>query len=324
MDPRDAACEEAAARRHGVLDRSTARRAGLSDTAIRRRVASGRWRRILPGVYLPRPVPIDWRTRAAAAVLWGGPGSMLSHSSAAALWALDGFEERWTGRSSANQRIEIYVRAGRSAPWVIAHRLRPGDLPISRSLDGIPATSVERTILDLTARGVARAERALDDALRRRLTSLPGLWAELAATGARGRAGTSIMRALLEERGPGDDLLESLLETRLLRLIRRAGLPEPVPQFEVRAGRKYLARVDFAYPKLRLALEADGHRWHSTPRQLERDRARGNRLVLAGWTVLRFSWTDAHRDGTRVVREIRAALTAAGNRSADQPQSARS
>jgi very-short-patch-repair endonuclease len=94
----------------------------------------------------------------------------------------------------------------------------------------------------------------------------------------------------------------------LLRLLKRHGLPPPVAQYEVKEGEALVARLDFAYPSLRLGIEADGYRWHSGAERWRRDLRRENRLKLLGWTLLRFSWEDVHRRPELVASQIRAAL----------------
>ncbi len=83
-----------------------------------------------------------------------------------------------------------------------------------------------------------------------------------------------------------------------------------------------MARLDFAYPDRRLGIEAEGYRWHSTPRQLDRDRARANRLTLLGWTVLSFSWAELRGSQPLVVRQIGRLLNLGANHSADQSRNA--
>ena len=68
--------------------------------------------------------------------------------------------------------------------------------------------------------------------------------------------------------------------------------------------------LDVAFPAARVAIEVDGWAWHSGVDRFRRDRQRQNALVLAGWTVLRFTWHDLTVEPERVVREVRAALAA--------------
>lgn len=86
-------------------------------------------------------------------------------------------------------------------------------------------------------------------------------------------------------------------------LLQRHGLPQPTFQHEVRAGGRLLARVDFAYPELLLALEVDGLEAHGN-RALQRDLDRQNAVVGAGWTILRHTWSDVVRNPSKVARDV--------------------
>lgn len=104
----------------------------------------------------------------------------------------------------------------------------------------------------------------------------------------------------------------SELEGRLSRVLRRAGLPTPVAQHEVRTSRgRFVARLDFAYPELRLGIETHGYRWHGGRERWARDLARENRLKRMGWTVLVFTWDEVTGEPERVVGEV-ADLLAGG------------
>lgn len=296
----DRLCHDLAARQHGVFSRAQARRAGMSARAIAGRVSRGEWIQVHPGVYRPRAIPASWRSDLAAALIWAGREGLVTHQAAGRLWRLDGLEDG---------AVEISVRIGRDLPGVIVHRLRPGDRPTRRLVEGFPLTSPERTLLDIA--GVLPAPRAglaLDDALRRRLTTLRRLRRILEVEGRCGRKGTATLRRLLTVRDGAEALLESALETRLFRLLKGAGLPRPTPQFEVRSGRRVVARLDFAYPELRLGIEAHGYRWHGGYERWRRDLRRDNALKRLGWVVLVFSWDDVVGEPRRVLEEVRAAI----------------
>ncbi|MGH2687029.1 MAG: type IV toxin-antitoxin system AbiEi family antitoxin domain-containing protein, partial [Actinomycetota bacterium] len=280
MDP-EAACDLIAAGQHGVITRAQALGAGLSRSAVDRRVAAGRWRTLRPGVYAPRSVPPSWHQRLTAAVLAGGPSACASHRSAGALWSLDGVGERL---------LEISLPTGRRMSGVSVHRSRRDDDRDITHIDGIRVTAIERTILDLSGvvspRGTALA---LDDALRRRLTSPARVAEVLERRGSRGRPGMAALRELLARRGDGDGLVESRLESALLEVLRHHDVPLPVAQHEIVEGSTVVARVDFAYPAVRLGIEADGYRWHGGRERWANDIRRENRLKLLGWTLLRFT-----------------------------------
>jgi very-short-patch-repair endonuclease len=294
-----AECDRLVAVQHGVISRTQALGAGLSERAIGRRVASGRWNVVYAGVYAVRAIPRTWHQRLMAAVLCGGPSALASHRSAAALWALDGVEER---------PVEISVKAGRRIKNAIVHRRQPRDDPRVALLECIPATGIDRTLLDVAAvLSPRRAGLALDDALRRKLTTRGKVREML--LGSRGRPGARSLRKLLDVRDDRDGVLESRLEAALLRLLRDHQLPLPVAQHRVMHGDVFVARLDFAYPSHRLGIEADGFRWHASPERWARDLRRENRLKVLGWMVLRFSWQDVHDRPEMVAGQIRAALS---------------
>jgi very-short-patch-repair endonuclease len=167
-------------------------------------------------------------------------------------------------------------------------------------VDAIPVTTVARTLIDLAS--VCRpdaVEEALDAALRRGLVSLPRLRWRFEELGRMGRPGTKTMRALIDARGPAGPVPDSVFERRLLRVLRRAGLPEPSMHHEIRRAGRLMGVVDYAYPEVRLAIEADGRRWHSGRIRFQRDRVRLNRMTLLGWRVIHVTWEDlVERPGT--------------------------
>ena len=297
MEPAEL-CDRLAAAQHGVLSRRQALDAGLTERAIDGRLSSGRWQVVHAGVYVPTAVPASWHQRVMAAILRGGASALASHRCATALWQLDGLKER---------PVEISLKAGRRIRGAIVHRRRASDDPSVVVFDGIPATDVERTLLDLAAVITPRRlALALEDALRRGSTTLESM-REL-VHGQKGRAGLRTLRQLLDARDDRDSLVESRLESALLRLLTAHALPLPVPQHRVMDGAGFVARLDFAYPQYRLGVETDGYRWHGGLERRTRDLRRENRLKLLGWTVLRFSWDDVHNRPETVASQIGAAL----------------
>lgn len=223
---------------------------------------------------------------------------MASHRSAARMWELDGVPD---------EVVELSVKAGRRIGGAKVHRRAASDDPSTAIIDSIPTTGIRRTLVDLAAAvDSCRAGLALDDALRRGLTSLNVLQEELSMH--RTRPGTRALRRLLEARDSRDERAESALESAFLQLIRRHALPAPACQYQVITGDQRVARLDFAYPSIRLAIEVDGYRWHSGLESWKADLRRDNRLKLMGWTVLRFTWDDINARPELVARDIRDAL----------------
>lgn len=271
-------------RQHGVVSRPQVQRLGMTDEQAERRLASGRWDSPQAGVYRMVGAPTTWRQALMAACLAAGEEALASHRAAAVLWGLDGV---W------GEPLELTVPYARSPvpTGAIVHRSqRRSDLDVARR-DGVPVTSVDRTLIDLGAvLPPVAVELAVEDAARRMLVTLAYLRWRLDELGGRGRRGAGVLRAILDARGAGG-LAGSALEVLFLRLLRSAGLPLPVRQHEIEL-RGGAVRVDFAFPRLRIAIELDGYRWHSGRGALQRDDERQNALVAAGWTVLRFTWDD--------------------------------
>jgi very-short-patch-repair endonuclease len=291
------ACEELAARQYGVVSREQALAAGLTNRAIDVRIASGRWARLHRGVYRALPLSPSWHQRLTAAVLHGGSSTLASHRAAAALWNLDGIR---------TPPIEISVKTGLRIEGAFVHRRRVTDDPKVTVIDGIPATCIERTLLDLAAvLAPARVGRAIDDALRSGETTLAKLHLQVSAGG---RPGQATFRGLLNERDERDAKTESRLEAMVLQILRRRRLPLPLPQYRVIEAGIPIARLDFAYPEYSLGIEADGYRWHSGVQRWGEDIRRENRLKLLGWTLLHFSWADVRDRPELVASQIRSAL----------------
>ena len=133
--------------------------------------------------------------------------------------------------------------------------------------DGIPATTVARTLFDLAGVvGKGTMDLSIDDALRHELTTTAGAVRDARSAHATGTSGQHRrFREVLRDRNPS--VTESIAERRALRIFERHGLPVPITQYEIRndSGR-FVARVDFAYPDLKIAIE------YGTSRASHRDR----------------------------------------------------
>jgi very-short-patch-repair endonuclease len=150
-------------------------------------------------------------------------------------------------------------------------------------------------------------ERAVDEALRRKLVSLRSLARVAKPLDHRGRRRSTVMRDILERRLPGYEPGESAPERRIADLLVRSGLPAPKLQHRVSVGGRRL-RIDLAYPDAGIAIEYDGWSVHSSRSAFDHDRTRANDLVLLGMKVLRF--TSASSD-QQIVDTVTAALTRA-------------
>lgn len=239
-----------------------------------------------------------------AAVLSAGPGAAVSHRAAAVLHGIGDL-------SISPVPVEISHLRGRRPRLtnVSIHRPQQLDQVDIELVDGIPTTTVARTVVDLAGLlAPADLEYLLDDAICKRVTVARIRWRFEALTH-RGRAGVATLGALLAERGRRYVPPQRQLEHRVLRLLKRSGVPAPVHQHPVYRDGTLLAKLDFAWPDQRVAIEADGFEVHGTSkRAFEHDRRRGNKVVLDRWLVLHVTWQRLDTDPDGFLAEVREAL----------------
>lgn len=235
-------------------------------------------------------------------------GAVASQGSAATL--LDLFQDH-------DDPLELSVtRRAQGPDWIRVHEV--SELPSRHivEVDGIPVTDPGLTLLDLGA-SVDRdvLDSALDEAIRRSLVTIPHLQRMIARYGGRGRRGSAPLRAALAERTGPTRGIATALDRRLYSLLRRSDLPLPDPQHEIRDGETFVARVDFAYPAVRLAIEADSARYHSGIADWSEDLRRRNGLTSRGWQVIHLTWADLRWRPTEVLRVIEECLRTSAGRS---------
>ena len=172
---------------------------------------------------------------------------------------------------------------------------------------GVPVTTAAATALAVAAcEPLDEAVVVLDRFVAARVVDLPTLREAARVVTGRGCRQVRTASAL------ADGLAGSPQETRLRLLLHRSALPAPVAQFTVRDTEDFVARVDFAWPDHRLAVEYDGL-WHRDPAQFAADRRRLNRLTAAGWRVV-FVTADDLRRPVKMLARIAAALSASGRK----------
>lgn len=299
----EAAVLALAARQHTVFSRGQALRAGMTARQIELRQASGHLVTIHRAVYGVAGAPPSFERSLMAACLAGA--GVASHRSAAALWRLRGCEP-------GTVDIVVHRRRRPELAGVVAHTTdRLEAIDVTERLR-IPVTTPGRTLLDLGAVADATTvESALEDAVLRDLVSVAWLHRTVERLGEPGRSGAGVLKRLLAERDAATAPTDSMLEDALLRLLRRAGLPDPVRQYLVPVPGHPAVRLDLAYPPLLLGIEADGRLWHSGRADVQRNCAKGNLLVGLGWRVLHFTWADVHRRPAYVVGVVRNEMEAA-------------
>jgi very-short-patch-repair endonuclease len=290
-----------AERQHSVIGRHQARELGATRGELDHRAYGIDWELPTANVMRLRGSAATDLQRAMTAVLDAGPGTVLSHQSAAALWDLPGFRLR-----------DLHVTRRRGGP---RREARLATLHLTRVLpphhvtthDGIPVTTPARAIFDLAALvHPYRVKRALETSWSKHLLDGLRMAAILDDLGKRGRTGTTMMRELLAERGPDYIPPDSGLESRFHDILVRDGQRPMDRQVHV-GGDRWLGRVDFYDREARLIVQIDSERYHSTLIDKEADDRQTADLEAVGFTVLRFTDFEVWYCADDVAPDVRRA-----------------
>jgi very-short-patch-repair endonuclease len=251
--------------------------------------AGRRWRRVAPSVYEVVASRHDWRRPLMAALLWGGPDAVLSHSSAAALLDLDGADRR---------AVQLCLPRSTRPPngWVAHRRLVPPEG--IRTLGPLRHTDPLTALVDLaSALDDDRWEWALECALRKRLVALDDVV----------QAARSVTaRRVLARRPLRAPPTGSIRETQFVQLARTVDVDPFERQFPVWRNGKVVAALDLAWPHLGVFIEIDG-KWHDGPEAGDYDRHRQNIVVEElGWRPFRFGSDDILRRPRYTARDLEA------------------
>jgi very-short-patch-repair endonuclease len=287
-----------ARRQYGVVAAWQLIALGISTSAINRRVTDGRLRRIHRGVYAVGE--IGRKGYWMAAVLACGEGALLSHRDAAALWNL-----RDTARSAIDVSVPGAKRRSRLRLTIhSAGELHPDD---RAEVEGIPVTSIARTLLDL-AEVVSAAElrRAYEAAERHEVLDAKAVHELLDRSN--GRRGVAALLALLDYDPSPAIGSKSDLESMLLDLVRQAGLPLPSLNVLVDG---YL--VDAYWAQARLVVELQSYEHHAHRQAFDRDYAKLGRLKLAGYEILPLTHRQVSEEADWVVDALRSLLRTQSN-----------
>jgi hypothetical protein len=290
--PADFVIARIAARQFGTIARRQLISLGLTPAAIDKRVWAGRLHVIHEGVYAVGHSHIERRGRLRAATLAFPDGAVLSHRTAAE-------ELRMLRRTSTRPHVTSDARTLHGRPGIVLHRVRSLAPELRTTVDGLPVTTVERTLLDLAdAKDLTPLRRAWEGAQRERLLDVDKV-IELVENSPGRRV--KPLKALIEEALDAPDTIEEL-EARFADFLReRPDLP-PAAHNVVIEG--YV--VDVHFPGTHLIVELDGERWHWNRR--EQDSERDADLHLAGYVVYRVTWKALTRTPDQVERRIRRFL----------------
>jgi hypothetical protein len=285
----DAEIQKIAKQQSGVICIAQLQRLEIQRHQIWWRVRSGEWVRELPGVWRLSWAEPTWMQKIWCASLRGGSDGMISHRAAAWLWELD-------GRRLEAVDLVTPRRLRSSVGWFVPHEIAPIPRQMRRTRNGVMLTSPSRTLVDLAGvLGREALREMVEQAFRRKIVSVAELQRVLRLMPAHGKAGIGTAASLLKE-GIWHDDAQSELERRAMRLFRESGLPRPEREFPVIEEDRRLAVVDFAWPRAKVIVEAEGFQFHSGRKAWESDIARYNSLTLRGWSVLRLT-RDHLRDG---------------------------
>lgn len=281
---------------------------GATAFAIGAALRRGDLCRIRRGAYA-EPGDLDrfqtHRRLLEATLAQGHPGAVISHGSAAVLHGLP-------APAAALDRVHLTrdrQGGGQRRTWlqVHGHRLDPTDVC---TVDGLAATTPARSVVDLACVLPLPDAVAVGDASLRLRAELTDMLAVLERIGP--RRGIASARRTLELLDPRSESYgESVSRVRMIEL----GVLEPVPQVRIYdRHRRFVGRVDFAWPELGVVGEFDGRVKYGRDLDPEADpnqtlwdeKVREDVLRELGWLVVRWTWADLHRPDAWIARLTRS------------------
>lgn len=288
------------AKQDGVISRAQITGLGMSPSALHQRIRpGGPWQVLLPGVYLAQTGRPTADQRETGALVYAGPHSYVTGTAALA---------RHGVRVPASGQVDVLIpaeRRRRDAGFVRIQRTRrpPGAV---REFGPVRCVPADRAVADLARRetDLATVRAVVADAVQRGKV-FPGQLAEELNSGP--VWGSARLRMVLAEVADG---VRSGAEADLRTLIRRSGLPAPLYNPWLYAGDEVIGRPDAWWPWAWVAVEVESRAWHLVPADWERTLTRDARMSACGIVVLHFSPQRLRAEGSRVVAEIRSALSA--------------
>lgn len=292
------------ARQYQVISRSQVLASGMPERALEYRLrAGGPWQRLLPGVFLAVTGTPTSDQRDTAALLYAGPGSLLTGTAALRLWGV---------RAPYTSTIDVLIPAFRqrkSAGFVRIHATTrmPGEVvavgprrlaPLARAV-GDTARSLSR---------LADVRALVATVVQQRKCTPAALAAELEAGPVQGSA---LLRIAVGDVYAGT---RSNPEADLQDLLRRAKLPMPEFNPQLYAGEEFIGSPDGWWQEAGLAFEVDSSEYHLSPEDHERTLARDARMRAHGINVLHFTPRQIRTQPAQVIAAIRSALAAAAFR----------
>ena len=289
-----------AKRQGGIITTREAIDLGMPPSTLDRRVDDGILVRLHRGIFaLPgistRP---DVMMRAAGRLM----GAVVSHQSAALV-----HEMRPIPKSRPS--VTVPYRGTHTFPELTVHQSTDLLPKHTMTIDALRVTTPPRTVLDLAkVFGESRLTGVVDNSLAGGIIDFDELVDLYLALTRRGKKGMRVMGKILARRAREQRVSETVLETKLFRLLVDSGMRAPLKQFQAPWLEPIDGRVDFAYPEEKIVIEADSRRWHGLFNAFDVDRRRDIAAQLAGWIVLRFTWKMITEEPHFVVDAVRRAL----------------
>ena len=302
MDERHAKLLRWVSDHDGVFTRGIALDFGLTGWTLRRGLRSGEWRpyRQCCLVAGARDTP---RARLRAALLRAGRNALATGPSALRLYGLGLGDDPREPTSIGAHIAYVTVPANRHVSIADAVILRDREQPEGRDRSGFPVVTRERAIVNsLRVLAPEDARAVLFRSLQLGWTTAASLdhWSQRL----RKTRGVRQLRAMSTLAATGAHAESEVLCQQILIVARIAGWTANERVYDQHG---LIGVVDILFPELDLVIEIDGRAWHSTPDRFESDRFRQNRLVAAGYFVLRFTWQHL-QDPNHVVRTVHAAI----------------
>ena len=292
---------QTAAAQDSVFSIADARDAGLSEKQIKLRRAE-LWTPKHRGIFVVPGAALTTRGLIRAACMAGAPNAAASHRAGAAFYEVPG-----GNHTLAEINGPRHLRTACSG--IIVHetkRIDPGDI---RVVGGIPVMRPERVLIELASiyKSPKFIETVLHAMMRKKLVTIDSTVGVFKRLARRGRPGIAVTRAVLERFDASLALTESPPETKLLHILRNAGLGRVVPQMKVydKHG-NFVARVDIGLPDLRATVEYDSDQEHGDLISIERDNDRRNRVFAAEWTPFVARRRDLATDCVALIAAIKA------------------
>jgi predicted transcriptional regulator of viral defense system/very-short-patch-repair endonuclease len=290
--PDGRALADLAKQQHGVVSARQMLELGYARATLGVWAQAGKLHRIHRGVFAVGHEPLSWEGRLVAAVLANEP-AVASHKTAAWIWEL----LRWR---PGGFHLSAPTRRHRREPIVVHFaRLAPEDRAI---VDGIPVTSLARTMLDLApTEPTRRLHQMMDRAEERKTFDLRRFDRLLARAG--GHPGRVKLRDALDTFKPEHVVLRSDLERRFHTLVIAAGLPTPQTNVVVEGY-----ELDCYWEAEGFAVELDVYATHGSPLSFEADREREDDLLLAGIELIRVTGIRLDREPRETIARVGAHL----------------